>query len=56
MDHFGAGVDGNIKINKFFDEIRLLRSLRPLRLLRLLRSLRILMSGTSLSMLSSSNF
>ena len=38
--HFGARVDGNIKLSNFFDEMRLKRSLRPLRLLRLLRSLR----------------
>ena len=37
---FGAMVVGNIKLSKFFCEMRLLRSLRPLRLLRLLRSLR----------------
>ena len=38
--HFGARVDGNIKLSNFFDEMRLKRSLRPLRLLRLLRLLR----------------
>ena len=40
IDHFGAMVDGNIKLSNLFCEMRLLRSLRPLRLLRLLRSLR----------------
>jgi hypothetical protein len=33
--HFGARVDGNIKLSNFFDEMRLKRSLRPPRLLRL---------------------
>ena len=53
IGHFGAGVDGNVKFSKFFDEKRLSRSLRPLRLLRLLRSLRpfrFLMAGKSLKM------
>ena len=55
-DHFGARVDGNIKLSKFFEEMRLSRSLRllrPLRPLRLLRSfwlLRFLIPGKSLSM------
>ena len=40
IGHFGARVDENIKLRKFFDKMRLLRSLRALRLLRLLRSLR----------------
>ena len=39
IGHFGARVDKNIKLNKFFDELRLLRSLSKLRLLRLLRFL-----------------
>ena len=38
--HFGARVDGKIKLSKFFDEMRLKRSLRPPRLLKLLRPLR----------------
>jgi len=42
IGQFGARIEGNIKLSKFFDEMRLLRSLRPLRLLRLLRSLRLL--------------
>jgi hypothetical protein len=41
-------VDGNIKLSKFFDEMRLERSLRPLRLLRSLRPVRFLMPGKSL--------
>ena len=52
-DHFGARVDGNIKLSKFFEEMRLSRSLRTLRPLRLLRSfwlLRFLIPGKSLSM------
>ena len=40
IDQFGAKIEGKIKLSKFCDEMRLLRSLRPLRLLRLLRSLR----------------
>ena len=32
IGHFGARVDGNIKLSIFFDEIRLKRSLRPLSL------------------------
>ena len=39
--HFGARNDPTIRISKFFDEMRLPRSLKPLRLLRLLRSLRL---------------
>ena len=42
-------MEGNIKFSKFFDEMRLLRSLRPLRLLRSLRLLRFLVPGKSLS-------
>ena len=41
IGHFGAEDDRTIRISKFFDEMRLSRSLRPLRLLRLLRSLRL---------------
>ena len=41
IGHFGARVDGNIKLSICFCEMRLSRSLRPLRLLRLLRSLRL---------------
>ena len=37
IGHFGAMVDGNIKLSNFFCEMRLSRSLRPLRLLRSLR-------------------
>ena len=51
----GDRIEGNIKLSKFFDEMRLLRSLRPLRLLRLLRSLRplrFLMPGKSLNVQS----
>ena len=40
IGNFGARDDPIIRIRKFFDEMRLSRSLRPLRLLRLLRSLR----------------
>ena len=40
IGHFGARDDQNIRISKFFDEMRLLRSLRPLRLSRPLSSLR----------------
>ena len=40
--HLGASDDQTIRISRFFDEMRLLRSLRPLRLLRPLRSLRSL--------------
>ena len=36
IGQFGARIEGNIKLSKFFDEMRLLRSLRPLRLLRLM--------------------
>ena len=39
--HLGARDDQTIRISKFFDEMRLSRSLRPLRLLRPLRSLRL---------------
>ena len=35
IGHLGARDDQTIRISKFFDEMRLLRSLRPLRLLRL---------------------
>ena len=35
IGHFGAVVDGNIKLSTFLDEMRLSRSLRPLRQLRL---------------------
>ena len=35
IGHLGAGDDHTIRINKFFDEMRLSRSLRPLKLLRL---------------------
>ena len=35
FDHLGARDDPTIRISKFFDEMRLSRSLRPLRLLRL---------------------
>ena len=35
FDHLGARDDLTIRISNFFDEMRLLRSLRPLRLLRL---------------------
>ena len=55
IGQFGARIEGNIKLSKFFDEMRLLRSLRPLRLLRLLRSLRplrFLMPGKSLNVQS----
>ena len=55
IGQFGEGIEGNIKLSKFFDEMRLLRSLRPLRLLRLLRllrSLRFLMPGISLNVQS----
>ena len=55
IGQFGARIEGNIKLIKFFDEMRLLRSLRPLRLLRLLRSLRplrFLMPGKSLNVQS----
>ena len=41
IDHLGARDDQIIRICKFFDEMRLLRSLRPLRLLRPQRSLRL---------------
>ena len=41
IDHLDAKDDQIIKISNFFDEMRLLRSLRPLRLLRPLRSLRL---------------
>ena len=41
IGHLGARDDETIRISKFFDEMRLLRSLRPLRLLRPLRSLRL---------------
>ena len=41
IGHFGGRNDPTIRMSKFFDEMRLLRSLRPLRLLRLLRSLRL---------------
>ena len=40
IGHLGARDDQTIMISRFFDEMRLSRSLRPLRLLRLLRSLR----------------
>ena len=46
---FGVRVDGNIQFSKFFDVMRLSRTLRPLRLLRSLRLLRFLMPGKSLS-------
>ena len=39
--HLGARNDQKIMISKYFDEMRLVRSLRPLRLLRPLRSLRL---------------
>ena len=55
IGQFGARMEGNIKLSMFFDEMRLLRSLRPLRLLRLLRSLRplrFLMPGKSLNVQS----
>jgi hypothetical protein len=45
IGHFGVRADGNIKFSKFFDELRLKRSLKPLRLLRSLRWLRLLMPG-----------
>ena len=49
-DHFGVRVDGNIKLSKFLEEMRLSRSLRPLRLLRSFWLLRFLIPGKSLSM------
>ena len=57
---FCCQVNGNIKLSKFFDEmrlfrsLRLLRSLRPLRSLRLLRLLRFKMLRKSLNMNSAS--
>ena len=54
---FCCQVNGNIKLSKFFDEMRLFRSLRLLRSLRPLRSLRLLrfkMLGKSLNMKSAS--
>ena len=39
--HLDARDDQIIRISKFFDEMRLSRSLRPLRLLRPLRSVRL---------------
>ena len=54
---FCCQVNGNIKLSKFFDEMRLFRSLRLLRSLRPLRSLRLLrfkMVGKSLNMKSAS--
>ena len=59
IGHFVARIDRTIKLWQFFDEMRVLRSLRPprsLRLLRPLRLLRILMPGKSLSVLSESSF
>ena len=53
IGHFGARVDGNSKLSKKNDEMRLSRLLRPLRLLRLsrlLRLLRFLMPGKVLRM------
>ena len=41
IGHSGARDDQTIRISRFFDEMRLSRSLRPLRLLRLQRSLRL---------------
>ena len=41
IDHLDAKDDQTIKISKFFDEMRLSRTLRPLRLLRLLRLLKL---------------
>ena len=41
IGHLGAWDDQTIRISRFFNEMRLLRSLRPLRLLRPLRSLRL---------------
>jgi hypothetical protein len=52
IGQFGARIEGNIKLSNYFDEMRLVRSLRPLRMLMLLRSLRLLrflMPGKSLS-------
>ena len=52
IGHLGARDDPTIRISKFFDELRLLRSLRPprsLRLLRPLRPMRFLMPGKSVS-------
>ena len=48
IGHIGARDNLTIRISNFFDEMRLLRSLRPLRLLRSLRSLRLLRSLRSL--------
>ena len=53
IGHFGARLDKNIKLVKFFDKLRLLTSLRPLKFLRILRPLRLLrflMPKKSLSM------
>ena len=41
IDHLSSRDDQTIRISKYFDEMRLLRSLRPSRLLRSLRSSRL---------------